>query len=117
MCLLDELKEIFKTKCSYYEDKKDIVRGFNNGEFICSSGSISELIYYYQTLDLYKRYPIETLELIQEIKEELGELEILEDEDTTNKINKMIWLIFEYYCYIWIDEIEEEEEEINYYIS
>ena len=111
MSLLTELEAIFRDKCEEYDSREDILRGFENGEFSCGAGCIGKLVYYYQTLGLYKKYPVETLELMQNIEAELGEFDFLKDDDTTIRINYMIWTIFEYYCYFWIQDIEELIEE------
>ena len=111
MSLTKELREIFNNKCSYYEDKRDAIRGFYNGEFSCGAGCINELIYYRQTLALYNKYPIEAIELVKAIKEELGEVDIFKYDDVEMNINYIIWLIFEYYSYSWIQELEIEAED------
>lgn len=101
--LLKEFDRIYERKIQHYEDSKDIIRGFYNNEFSCVNGCISDLIYYYQTLDIFKKYPIELMEYLSEFD---YEIKINPIHRVESEINHLIWLAFETYVYNRISLLE-----------
>ena len=105
--------EIFENKVEQYDNNSDAIRGYYNNEFAPIYGGINELIYFYQTLAIFKKYPIEILEFLNSYELEFT---ISADDDPTRAINNAVWCAFELYASRFIDdldyeEIEEEEEE------
>ena len=100
--------EIFENKVNEYDSKREAIQGYYNNEFAPIYGGINELIYFYQTLAIFKKYPIETLEFINDFEIEFT---ISSDDDPTRAINSLVWTVFELYADRFIQEIDYEEVE------
>lgn len=105
--LIKEFDNIYNNKIQHYENTADIIRGYYNNEFSCLNGCISDLIYYYQTLKLYKKHSIAILEFLQLNDYEININETLSIE---NHINNLVWISFEIYTANKINELERENE-------
>ena len=85
-----EFKEIFINKAEDYEDLENIIRGINNGEFNPATGSISELIYYSDTEDLFRKYFNEIFKLYNDAIDLYGSIEL------DLNANNLVWFAFEF---------------------
>ena len=76
-------------------------------QYGCSSGIVSELIYYPDTQSFFIKHMEEIFEVYNNVKDNLGP-------DFEVNANNLSWLAFEYMTSIIYNEIEtmEEEEEI-----
>ena len=93
--------EIFENKVNEYDSKREAIQGYYNNEFAPIYGGINELIYFYQTLAIFKKYPIEILDFLNSY----------ELESTTRAINNAVWCVFELYAGRFIQDLEQEAEE------
>lgn len=109
--LLKVLKEIFINKVREYDTKKEAIEAFYNGDFNVEKENIKELAHAQQTTNLFKKYPIETMELLDYVGDEIGEsVHWVQSMSTEKRINYYIIYIFEYFIYFWIQEIKYEKK-------
>ena len=107
--LLKVLKEIFINKVRQYDTKREAIEAFRKGDFNEEERGINELAYHHQTIELFKKYPVETMELLDYIGDELGEsVHWVKSMSTENRINYYIWYIFHYYIFFWMQDIAME---------
>lgn len=96
--------EIFESKCNDYETREEIIKGYENNEFSCINGCISELIYYSDTKEIFKNHFDEILEIvdnfISEAKDGFGKFNV------ELNSNNLVWFAFELLADRWINEIE-----------
>ena len=100
--------EIFENKVNEYDSKREAIQGYYNNEFAPIYGGINELIYFYQTLAIFKKYPIEILEMLNDFEFKFA---ISADDDPTRAINSLVWTVFELYADRFIQDLEQEAEE------
>lgn len=105
--LMQELNKIFDNKAYYYDSREDLLRGYYNNEFSCINGCINDLIYYYQTLDIYKNHSIAILEYLSN-----NEYEVIIDDTLSieNHINNLVWVTFDIFTANKIAELENIQE-------
>ena len=73
--------------------KEDNIKEYleNVLEHRCSSGFVTELIYYNQTEKWFKKHCIEIVEMVGELKSEYGNIDFIKEFD----YNHLAWLSFE----------------------
>lgn len=98
---------IFENNCNEYDTITELLAAYNNDNFCCINGCVSELIYYYQTKEIFKNNFEEIFEYLQENYQV----------EVKNDYNNMVWLTFELMVNDWIYQIESllENEEIKIY--
>ena len=94
-------KDIFVSKCSEYGSIEEVAEAIDDGNFSCENGCISELIYYYQTEELFKNHFNEVLEIVQKYFEIYGYNNIGLD------ANNLVWLTFEFMVMGWYYDIKD----------
>lgn len=93
------------------------VKYYMENDAICSTGSVSGLIYYSETKEIFKENFEEIFELVEEYKEEIGEAPNFD-----MNYNNLVWFAFEWLNNKWFnsidwdsigEELNEEEDEEN----
>ena len=95
--------------CDY--ETLDEIKNYMENEAICSWGSVSGLIYYSETEEIFKNHFDEIFEMIEDLKMDFGSEFINSIELNANNL---VWLTFEETVRNWyyqIEDLEEEEEE------
>ncbi len=98
-----ELLEIFTNTLERLFCEDDTVIEVHMEDFNPSTGAIPELIYYYQTSDIFKRNFEEILELYSEYVEETG------SHISDLNSNILVWISFEYCVSQWLYMLEDGE--------
>jgi len=75
------------------------------------NGSVSGLIYYYETKLIFEKHFEDILEILEDYKTEVGTID-----DIELNFNNLVWFVWEYFRMEWENilediEIEEDDEE------
>lgn len=91
-------------------DTLEEIKYYMENDCICVNGSVSGLIYYSETEEIFKNNFNEIFEIIEDLKSEYGYNFI---ENIEVNANNLVWLTFEETVKSWYYEIEDLEIEEN----